>query len=606
MTTDTVEEQAETQNKVDKNLYYGVALYEYFQGDQLAALTELSAASEQGRLDNLTARARILQGSMLLAYGLDEQAQTEFDLLLADAGVDESFQDLVWFYLAKLYVQRGEKQAALENLRKIKQPLQNELSGANDYLGLLAGDVRVPGDVIDSPWHAYLFYNLGLIAFQKDSHEQALDYLTQALDITQSADFSQQDEMSFMLDGPGAEAEQGALMERIQLSRAQILRKQNKLDDALTVFKSLPLGGFWSNLGLLEYGWTALENRQQERALTAWQHLSQQPLLLPEVQQVLLAKGYVLETMFKPDQAIIVYQNARKQLSQTLQVLLGIKEGLTEDNLFKRILGKPLDRDGFLAQQSRQLHSPDYQLALILSDEKIQSTYSDMLDLMLIQKHTESWHEKTQHFEQLLALRKTARETEVAKARQYQNNSPLTQMIAQRDELAQSIADKSNWIKFASPEMKKKWKVLEESLGRIEGIKGHKKYNKLKQRLLHAKALLTWQLAEEHSQQHWLHKKELMLLDRELAVAQGLRNKLDDAIEHPKQIEALNNRTIQSRQALDLLRSNVDKALTRGKAELFIKVSGLLDVQIKRLQQLSSESQVAITRIQEKRWQGAN
>ena len=67
---------------------YGVALYEYYQGNAFEALTRLNVAAAEGGIDGHGDHPALVEGGLMLSYGMTQEAGALFRALLdEDAAV---------------------------------------------------------------------------------------------------------------------------------------------------------------------------------------------------------------------------------------------------------------------------------------------------------------------------------------------------------------------------------------------------------------------------------------------------------------------------------------------------------------------------------------
>ena len=103
------------QATVVQDLAYGEVLFYFFQEDYFSALTHLLASQERNELPNHEEEAELLLGGLYLSYGQHRLAGEIFERLLEDS-VDPELHDRAWFFLAKIWYQRGyldDSEAAL-------------------------------------------------------------------------------------------------------------------------------------------------------------------------------------------------------------------------------------------------------------------------------------------------------------------------------------------------------------------------------------------------------------------------------------------------------------------------------------------------------------
>jgi len=94
------------------DLRYGNALYHFFQGEELQALTELMLAHKHGGIQGHGDNPAIMQAGISLAYGMADDAQALF-LELLDQNRPEHVRNAAWYYLARLHYLRANMTTSL-------------------------------------------------------------------------------------------------------------------------------------------------------------------------------------------------------------------------------------------------------------------------------------------------------------------------------------------------------------------------------------------------------------------------------------------------------------------------------------------------------------
>ena len=132
---------------VVKDPHYGEVLFHFYKEDYFPAIVRLLAAQKQGLITEHEEQAELLLGGLYLSYGHHLEAAAIFERLLAD-NVDLEIRDRTWFFLAKIWLQRGyldKSQEALsylsedlpDNLQREAQMLQSQIyinSGQHDTI----------------------------------------------------------------------------------------------------------------------------------------------------------------------------------------------------------------------------------------------------------------------------------------------------------------------------------------------------------------------------------------------------------------------------------------------------------------------------------------
>ena len=102
-----------------QDLHYGEVLFQFYAGQEFQALTELEAFSQWQRMPHHAADADLLAGGLYLSLGMHNEAGRRFERLLTN-DVPVGVRDRAWFYLAKIWYERGyydRSEAALDHIR---------------------------------------------------------------------------------------------------------------------------------------------------------------------------------------------------------------------------------------------------------------------------------------------------------------------------------------------------------------------------------------------------------------------------------------------------------------------------------------------------------
>ena len=145
----------------------------------------LLAAQQQSQLAEHAEQAELLKGGMYLSYGHHLEAASIFEKLLAD-NVAPDIRDRTWFFLAKIWKQRGyldEASRALDNLSpQLPDNLRREAQ-------ILRAEILIDGgrygDAIAllrnwsgaTEWASYARYNLGVALVRSGDVDSARSIL---------------------------------------------------------------------------------------------------------------------------------------------------------------------------------------------------------------------------------------------------------------------------------------------------------------------------------------------------------------------------------------------------------------------------------------------
>jgi hypothetical protein len=89
-----------------QDLHYGDVMFHVYGGEQFAALTRLEAYQQWGRMPHNEHDALMQAGSLYLQLGMHNEAAARFERLLTP-DVPAPIRDRAWYYLAKVWYQRG-------------------------------------------------------------------------------------------------------------------------------------------------------------------------------------------------------------------------------------------------------------------------------------------------------------------------------------------------------------------------------------------------------------------------------------------------------------------------------------------------------------------
>ncbi|MGI9247499.1 MAG: tetratricopeptide repeat protein, partial [Woeseiaceae bacterium] len=170
--------------------HYGEALFYFYQEDYFPAIVRLLAAKEKQQLDNHADEAELLLGGMYLSYGHHLEAAAIFERLLAD-NVAPDIRDRTWFFLAKIWYQRGYPDKSLEALGHIERELPENLHREALMLEaqILIDEGKYDTAIArlrnwegDTEWASYAKFNVGVALVRSgrvDEAAQLLDGLGQ-------------------------------------------------------------------------------------------------------------------------------------------------------------------------------------------------------------------------------------------------------------------------------------------------------------------------------------------------------------------------------------------------------------------------------------------
>jgi hypothetical protein len=341
-----------------KDLQYGSALYELYQGHAFEALSALNVAKVRGGIVGHHQHPALIEGSLMLSYGMTRGAKALFEsLLLNDATVENVFvsasaRNQAWFYLGKVLMLEQDIKGAWEALqnvnsnllqqeepeifdewlylkalismrikttdainaqhKKTKQPLTLDQYNAAEktykntakfyYWLLEKGEITKEAAVLLSNskshvWPAYIRYNQAAESLNDKRYEIA-NKLFGSLVFDLSL---------WLVNDDTNKAELLALKEQTLLSMGQLYLFQNDYEQALETLKRIQIDSQFSDQALFTYAVAASRLERFGIALQALTTLKERELFTPWQQQAPFALAYLYEQMGEPELALEAY-----------------------------------------------------------------------------------------------------------------------------------------------------------------------------------------------------------------------------------------------------------------------------------------------------------
>ena len=323
---------------VVQDLAYGEVLFHFFQEDYFTALTRLLAAQQRNELEVHAAEAELMLGGLYLSYGQHRLAGEIFERLLAQS-VEPEFHDRAWFFLAKIWYQRGylaDAEAALSRIGgELPEALEPErrmlhaqvLMSQERFEEALAAleSWRRPSD----EWVGYAKYNVGVALVRLGRVEEGARVLNEVgtLDPENPALAALRDKANVALGYAWLQAAR-PLAAKPPLQRVR-------------------LEGPFSNKALLGVGWADAELQDYRAALAPWLELKNRSLLDAAVQESLLAVPYAFARLGAERQAADYYTEAIAAFDAEIARLTSAIEAVRRGELIGQLLGRDPHASGW-------------------------------------------------------------------------------------------------------------------------------------------------------------------------------------------------------------------------------------------------------------------
>lgn len=540
-----------------EDLEYGRSLFQFFQGDELGAITQLMIANERPeyRSRTQTDEANLLLADLYYGYGLYEESRDLFAKLLT-AEVSDSVQNRIWFNLARLRFEQGYLDQARDLLARINDNLPDLIESERKYLltNLYLGNQQYEeaadlSNRIDSGsiWKIYARYNLAVTRIEDDNYVLGKNLLER---------IGQMDSKT---------PEKLALRDRANLSLGLKQLRLEHNEAALESLSRIRLEGPLSHQALLATGWARYRLNQFDKALIPWRFLLQRNAVDAATQEAILAipSGYVENGQ---DQlALRHYEIAAKQFDAQLLLLNDSITSIENDGLIAALRENAILFDRGSLQRLPPSSDVTPQLHILLASTGFQREIKRYQELLDIRNSLRYWGRNFPALDLMLQERRQGFQRRLPRLQQSTSFDQLELLREQRDQFAKQYAEieaRKDHTAFATLEEQEHIERLERVSRSIDKVGGQRNtvYQQDMLRLL--SGLLRYQLATEYPQRSWKAKKQLIHLERALAEAEYRVNSLLQIAERTElNFDYFQQRIDSHTQRISNLRSRVSELL---------------------------------------------
>jgi hypothetical protein len=499
-----------------QDLHYGEVLFQFYAGQEFQALTELEAFSQWQRMPHHAADADLLAGGLYLSLGMHNEAGRRFERLLTN-DVPVGVRDRAWFYLAKIWYERGyydRSEAALDHIgasmgaeldAERSHLLVNALMRQQRYDDAIAQLKAFQGS---SDWMAYARFNLGVALVRAERLEEAAPILTQVSTLNTNSEelLNLRDKANLALGYAYLQANQSAL------ARAPLERVR--------------LNGPYSTRALLGAGYAHAELGEYQAALTPWLELHRRDLLDAAVQESYLAVPYAFGKLDANAQSADYYESALTSFATESQNLDTAIAKVGNGHMLDDLLGEDKDaRYGWFwqlkalpdAPQSRYLYS-------VLADNDFQEGLKNYRDLAFMQGTLRHWDDSMEAFAAMTETR----------ARAYAERLPRTDALLQTDAPLRlreararvgsdldAIETTADVVALGTPNERAQWARVERLEEQLASLPRGEELDQARDKLRLIKGALYWQLDAEFKARSYEQRRSLRELDAALEELQN-------------------------------------------------------------------------------------
>lgn len=583
-----------------RDLFFGEALYQAYQGHFFDALARLDAELAQHRrvdqpwrdsLEPYVPQADFSVGDFELDYRMHDRAGTVIKAVL-EAKVPLGIRNDAAYRLGRLYFQEGRPAEALKALHwihgKVPRAIRAEvgLLRGNVYmaLGRPAAAVPVLERLRGAPGvKGFAAFNLGIALLQSGREAQGLRQLAKAGRLR------------------GDDAAQTAIIDKANMLRGTLLMKAAEFGQARKSFDRVHLTGLYSNEALLNAGWADASSKRYARALVPWGILARRDATDRWVQQAELALPYAYARLHVYGRAAVLYGKAlgsfERQLSKVNASIRSVREG----EFLKDLVRAEIKHSRLWVVRLRVLPgAPEtFYLTDLMASEEFQTALQNYLDLEDLHRKLIAWQGSLAAFQDLIRLRRAHYKPLLPRidAQFRQLDSEVRLRVEERDDLQKRLQE---LLIAPQPEL---LATADEridliSIDRMESALQSRQDPQaaaLRARIGRLKGVLTWRLYTEYPERLTEADVHLRALNRAIkamnaryeAFVRARQAVVHGYMGYDRRIDRLSTRVGQALERVNMLRGR--------QGDLIEKVAiNVLEARAKQLQAFETEARFAV------------
>jgi len=596
---------------VVKDPHYGEVLFYFYQEDYFPAIVRLLAAQDKWRLEELSKQgehgeqvelsgqavhgeqAELLLGGLFLSYGHHLEAAKIFERLLAD-NVDTEIRDRTWFFLAKIWLQRGyldESQQALSNLSdELPENLWREAQMLQSQIYINSGQYELAIALLQdwkgrTEWASYAKFNLGVALVRSGNVDAAAEILDELGDLNPFND------------------ELTSLRDKANLALGYALLQDGQPLAAKKPLQRVRLEGPFSNKALLGVGWADAEVENYRRALVPWMELRGRDLLDSAVQESMLAIPYALAKLDSISQAADHYLNAIEAFYEETNRIDRTIGFIESGDIFQEFLSDdPLDSTGWYWRLEELPEGPEGRyLYHLLATHEFQEGLKNYRDLNYLYNNLDAWQQSIGVYANMLETRLQAYEERLPRVEDALARADLDGMVDRKlefDSVLNDIEQDNDWLALATAREFEMW-------GEIAGLENTQalsanipEADEVREKILLLKGVLQWQLERDFKDRLWRVRRDLRNTGEALVDTQRSRRQIDDTMRNePLHFSQLSSRVYGLGPRIDGMKIRVGDSMAAQRAFLESIAVGELRAQKQRLDVYTVQARFALAAI---------
>jgi hypothetical protein len=498
-----------------KDLHYGDVLFYFYQDDYFDSITRLLAARQLGRIPHTEGEAELLLGGLYLSLGEHVEAGRIFEALL-NQNTSEGVRNRAWFYLGKVWYQRGYLDQSERALRQVSDKIDPRIS-AERYMLLAQLMLRQEryDDAIASlrawhgapDWTAYAQFNLGVALVRKDRLADAIPYLDRVGRIETRSE------------------ELLSLKDKANLALGFALLQAERPAEAKPILQRVRLEGPYSSKALLGAGWADAGLGEFKRALVPWLTLRKRSLLDSAVQESFLTVPYAYSQLSAMGQAADYYSSAIDSFDAELKHIDDSIAEIRGGHLLDRLLDD--DKKDTLTwywQLTTLPNAPESRyLYQLLASNEFQEGLKNYRELNYMSRNLDSWRDNVAAYDDMLDTRQAAYNLRLPKADAVMAATDLDGLTQKRVDFESRIneIEKSNDVAaLGTPEEQQTWGRLKRIEDYLAAHPEDPDLAEMREKLRLMKGVMYWRLSGSFKARLWNERRSVKELEAQLKETQ--------------------------------------------------------------------------------------
>ena len=577
------------------DLRYGVALYHYYQGEYMQALTELLVAKERGGIQGHGDNPEIMEGGFSLAYGLEKHAGKIFERLLEENRSVEA-RDAAWFFIAKLRYNQQDWDGADAAISHISEKPEKKI---RDELVVLKIHQAIKQNRLDEAeyllneneiafeWLPYVVFNMASAWAREGQYEKAIKYYT------------------YLGEEEYRKKEHIALYDKAMTASGYSYLFNKEPEKAIEQFSRVRRDSKHATRALLGYGWAAADLEDYKTALKPWAFLAKSNLVDENSQESLIAVPYAYEKLGSENLALENFKVAESRFIEEIFKLEEVIANIEGDSILEALQIEASEgMDWLRYAEDNQLAPQLSYLIKLFSTEAFQSSAQEMRDLLATQENLHNWQEKLTFYSDMLDEREFSRMTKNEYIAETEMQNRIREMQGLRAELADKISRISrekDYLALASEDQEDLVFRVNRAKEHVEALRESDPFiEEYEEAARRYEGLLLWDASEQYSGRMWRTIKALNTLDTTLAEMRSTHGSVVGILNNAPDMNGYRGRIAQANNVLTAQVALTDAAVEKAKDELRDQVAGVLIAQRNRLNHYLSQSRLSIARIYDK------